>query len=66
MQDVKLSEETLNTLATEIADKVCYRIGDALIQTGKAAMIVGLGLMIVGHIAVGRKRKNCCPWTWAT
>ena len=61
MQVQNISEETLNDLATRIADKVCYRIGNAFIQTGQTLMVVGIGLMIFGHFA-GKKRKNFCPW----
>ena len=49
MQEIKLSDETIEAIATEVSNKVCNRIGNGLILVG----IVG---MIVGYIIKGSHR----------
>jgi hypothetical protein len=58
----EISDETLNTLATQIADKVCYRIGDALVKVSVAGLIVSIGLMVVGHTVTKVQRRKGCPF----
>jgi hypothetical protein len=42
MQEVKLSDETIQTLSNEISNKVCNRIGDALMITGAAFALLSI------------------------
>lgn len=62
MQDVKLSDETLTTLATQIADKVCYRLGDAIVKASIAGLAVSIGFMVLGHTVSKMERRKGCPF----
>jgi hypothetical protein len=49
MQEIKLSDESVQAIATEVSNQVCNRIGNGLILVG----IVG---MIVGYVIKGNHR----------
>jgi hypothetical protein len=57
MQEVTLSKESLNTLATRIADKVCDRIGNALIGVGTSLIVLGIGVLLVEHVSIRKNRS---------
>jgi hypothetical protein len=50
MQEIKLSDESIQAIATEVSNKVCNRIGNSLI-------IIGVGFMIFGYIIKGSHGK---------
>ncbi len=41
MQEIKLSDESVQAIATEVSNKICDRIGNGLILVGIVGMIVG-------------------------
>ena len=49
MQEIKLSDENVQAIATEVSNKVCNRIGNSLI-------IVGIVGILAGYIIRGSHR----------
>ena len=41
MQEIKLNDETIQAIATEVSNKVCNKIGNGLILVGIVSIIAG-------------------------
>jgi hypothetical protein len=60
MQEIKLSDESVQAIAAEVSNQVCDRIGDALVTTGRhvgtLAIVFGIAGILLNCIHIKRER----------